>query len=333
MINQGSTTSTRVPHNNRIDRSLMEQFCEWMPFAPSPIVHYDEQHKNPSAIFVLSPPRSGSTLLRVMMAGHPDLFSPPELSLLPFNSLRERNIAFTQDGQLFLDSPIHAIMHIEGCQVEQARQKVKTLEDQNCTIDTFYRLIQTGIDNKILVDKSPINTFYIETLTRAEHYFVEPRYVHLVRHPYATIYSFEEDQLERYFESWRTAPFPAREIAELVWLLCHVNTIQFLENVPKERHYRLKFEDLVQKPEPTMKKLCQFLDIEFTDELLQPYKEQHKRMTEGITSQKKMVGDPKFYQHNQINPNVADRWKQKHGEEFLSDFAWQVAESLGYSRM
>ena len=46
--------------------------------------------KNKSAIFILSAPRSGSTLLRVMLAGNPQLFSPPELALLSFQSLRER---------------------------------------------------------------------------------------------------------------------------------------------------------------------------------------------------------------------------------------------------
>ncbi|MEB3325328.1 MAG: SDR family NAD(P)-dependent oxidoreductase, partial [Cyanobacteriota bacterium] len=35
--------------------------------------------KLPSALFLLSSPRAGSTLLRVMLAGHPQLFSPPEL--------------------------------------------------------------------------------------------------------------------------------------------------------------------------------------------------------------------------------------------------------------
>ena len=51
--------------------------------------------KNPPAVFVLSPPRSGSTLMRVMLGGHPRLFSPPELELLSFNTLRERRAAFT----------------------------------------------------------------------------------------------------------------------------------------------------------------------------------------------------------------------------------------------
>ena len=44
----------------------------------------DETGKNHPAIFILAPPRSGTTLLRVMLAGQPDLFAAAELQLLRF---------------------------------------------------------------------------------------------------------------------------------------------------------------------------------------------------------------------------------------------------------
>ena len=47
-------------------------------------------NKNKPAIFVLSPPRSGSTLLRVILGGHSQLFAPPELYLLCFNNLQAK---------------------------------------------------------------------------------------------------------------------------------------------------------------------------------------------------------------------------------------------------
>ena len=45
--------------------------------------------KNRRMVFLHSSPRSGSTLLRVMLAGHPDLFCPPELDILPFERMGE----------------------------------------------------------------------------------------------------------------------------------------------------------------------------------------------------------------------------------------------------
>ena len=57
--------------------------------------------KLPPAAFILSSPRSGSTLLRVMLAGHPNLSSPPELHLLPFETMveREQELGVSQLGE------------------------------------------------------------------------------------------------------------------------------------------------------------------------------------------------------------------------------------------
>ncbi|MGB5927443.1 MAG: sulfotransferase, partial [Cyclobacteriaceae bacterium] len=48
-----------------------------------------EMNKAGRALFILSPPRSGSTLLRTMLAGNSNLFSPPELNLMPFDTLMQ----------------------------------------------------------------------------------------------------------------------------------------------------------------------------------------------------------------------------------------------------
>src|SRR5262249_31795750 len=67
--------------------------------------------KNPHAIFILSPPRSGSTLSRVMLGGHPQLFAPPELQLLNFNTLAERKaVLSTERDRFWLDGTIRALM-------------------------------------------------------------------------------------------------------------------------------------------------------------------------------------------------------------------------------
>ena len=40
--------------------------------------------------FVIGSGRSGTTLLRVMLAGHPGLFSPPEMVLAPYDTMAQR---------------------------------------------------------------------------------------------------------------------------------------------------------------------------------------------------------------------------------------------------
>ncbi len=78
----------------------------------------DEIHpsgdRNPRAIFILSPPRSGTTLLRIMLAGHRDLFAASELQLLGFRTLDERAAAYVGRFSPWLDGAIRTVMAGEG---------------------------------------------------------------------------------------------------------------------------------------------------------------------------------------------------------------------------
>ncbi len=313
----------------KIGASEIEQFRKIIkPLAPRR-EGMAPKGKNPIAIFVLSPPRSGSTLFRVMLAGHPQLFAPPELDLLSFNTLRERKAAFEKELTIWLEAAWRAIMEIKSCDLAEAQRIMADCEERNLSVKEFYRLLQEWIGDKILVDKTPSYPLDIEILKRAEEDFEEAKYIHLVRHPYATIYSFLEAKLDKNFFRYES-PFTRRELAELIWLVCHQNILEFLQEIPAERQYRLKFEDLVNDPEIYVRQICQFLQVDFNEAMLKPY--QGKRMTDGVTEKSQMVGDFKFYLHKKIDDNAADRWKKVHSEDFLSDISWGLAERLGYER-
>lgn len=321
---------TRIEKVGRIDASHIAQFRKIIQPLPARPHGLAPQKKNPTAIFVLSPPRSGSTLFRVMLAGHPQLFAPPELDLLSFNTLRERKAAFEQELTIWLEAAWRAIMEIKSCDLEAAKKIMAEFENQNLTTKEFYHILQQWLGDKILVDKTPSYPLDIEILKRAEEDFEDAKYIHLVRHPYATIYSFLEAKLDKNFFRYES-PFTRRELAELIWLVCHQNILAFLKDIPAERQHRLKFEDLVSDPETYVKGICQFLNVDFNEAMLKPY--QGKRMTDGVTEKSQMVGDFKFYLHKKIDDNAADRWKKVHSEDFLSDFSWKLAEQLGYERM
>jgi len=282
--------------------------------------------KNPRAIFILSPYRSGSTLLRVVLGGHPKVFAPPELELLAFDTLQQRKDAFAGRYSFWREGAVRALMQVKSIAAKEAIAMMAELEASQTTTQQFYRLLQ---GDRILVDKTPSYTLNIETLQRAESYFDNPLYIHLLRHPYGVIRSCEEIKLEQVFLV-EEHPFSGRELGELVWLLAHQNIIKFLRQVPPERQYQISFEDLVRQPQSTVENLCNFLGVEFHPEMLEPYKEKQQRMTDGLTDMSRMVGDVKFHQHQGIDPQVAESWQQASLFDELGDETWQLAESLGY---
>ncbi len=287
--------------------------------------------KNPPAIFILSPPRSGSTLLRVMLAGHPHLFAPPELELLSFNTLAERREELTGKYSFWLEGTIRALMEIKGCGMEEARAVMEECEEQNLSVAQFYSLLQAWIGNRRLVDKTPSYALDQQVLQRAERTFEGALYVHLLRHPYGMIRSFEEAKLEQVFFR-HEHPFTRRELAELIWLISQQNIIEFLKDVPAERQHQLRFEELVNSPQEVLERLCEFLGLEFQPEMVEPYKHKEKRMTDGIHPLSRMLGDVKFHQHSAIDARVAERWKEQAANDPLAAETWEVAETLGYRK-
>jgi amino acid adenylation domain-containing protein len=287
--------------------------------------------KNPPAVFILSPPRSGTTLLRVMLAGHPRLFAPPELELLSFNTLAERRAAFTGKDSFWLEGTLRAIMEIKDCDAEEAQHIMSSMEEHGLTTQGCYRQLQAWLGDRILVDKTPSYALDQTVLERAEIDFENALYVHLLRHPAGMVRSFEEAKLDQIFFRYEQA-YARRELAEAIWTLSHRNILEFLQRVPRERQHRVKFEDLLRQPQPVMESLCRFLGITLHADMLQPYKDRERRMTDGIHAESRMLGDVKFHSYDRIDTRVGDKWKEVDAEKPLGEVTWEVAEAFGYER-
>jgi acyl carrier protein len=314
---------------SRLDENKIAQFRQTIP---SPPVPQAIGGKNPPALFILSPSRSGSTLLRVMLGGHPQLFAPPELHLLSFYTLRHRREALSKSelNQHLLYGLIRAIMQIRGCSAEEAQDLLTQYEARDMTTREFYGLLQEWLGDRLLVDKTPSYAYHVNILRAAEAYFSEAIYIHLVRHPYGAIRSFEDAKIDRLLPFMQSDSFTRREYAELAWLVCQQNICEFLQDIPDNRQFRVKFEDLATEPDSTIQSLCYFLGLDFHQAMVEPYQDQNQRMTDGIGKVSTMSGDLKFYLHREIDPAMVERWKQYHSGDFLSDTTWQVARLLGY---
>jgi hypothetical protein len=315
-----------------IDASKVAQFRQSV--SPSPAAKRTAgaaEARNPPAIFILAPPRSGTTLLRVMLAGHPSLFAPPELQLLYFDTLAERREAFSGRNAFWQEGAIRALMQIKGCDAGRARMMMEGYERDGLTTQAFYRLMQGWLADRTLVDKTPFYALDLNTLKRAEDYFRNALYIHLLRHPQGAIRSFEEARIDQVF--WYTHRFPARELAELVWLVSHQNILEFFKTVPAARQFQIKFEDLVSRPGSVAEETCQFLGLKFHPEMLRPHDDNKSRMTDGLDGVPRMLGDLKFHSHNKIDSSAADRWAKGQAAPMLADMTREMAAHFGYETM
>ncbi|MGD1805494.1 alpha/beta fold hydrolase [Dapis sp. BLCC M126] len=288
---------------------------------PPPLASSSE--RLPGIIFILSSPRSGSTLLRVMLAGHSSLFSPPELHLLPFNTMKERQ---EQLNASYLGEGLQkAFMEMQNLDATASQTLIQDMESQNLSIQQVYGMLQENIAPRLLVDKSPSYSINRAILERGEAIFANSKYIYLVRHPYSVIESFVRMRMQKLAGLGDENPY---QIAEQVWAKSNQNILDFLSGLESYRHHQIHYEELVKEPEQVLSQLCDFLKINFDPELLQPY--QGDRMTEGVHQSSLSISDPNFLKHNTIDRNLADKWKTIELPHPLGEEAKHIANQLNY---
>lgn len=280
--------------------------------------------RNAPAVFLLSSPRSGSTLLRIMLAGHPDLFCPPELHLLSFTGMAAWKVNL--EGSYLDEGLQRALMELCGLDAEGSAAMIAGWVDRDLPVHDAYARLQALARPRLLVDKTPSYAADIRILERAETIFEGARYIHLVRHPYAVIESFVRNRLDRIFD--RAAGPDALAVAEQVWADANSNTIDFLAGVDPSRHCRVLYEELVADPQRVMQGLSDFLEVPYVAGLLAPYDD--GRMADGVHTHSLPIGDPNFHKHTTIEPELGEAWRHVELPRRLGGFARRVAHELGY---
>lgn len=204
---------------------------------------------------------------------------------------------------------------------------------------TYYRFLQSLSRDRLLVDKTPFYAAHVTTLERAEEYFEQTLYIHLVRHPCAVVRSFQEVRLSQLWYPRLLGPgrvdeaafeYSESQLAEMIWTVLQRNILSFLGRVPSQRQIRVSFEDLLSEPEECLRRIADFLGMGFVPAMLEPYADPTTRMTDGLHAESRMIGDVKFHQHTEISREPAERWRGDRVHPVLCDETLEVGRILGY---
>lgn len=200
--------------------------------------------------FVVGAPRSGTTLLRTVLNGHPDVCVPAETNFLP-RLLQLRPMWWRRgrlDEALFARLAcangrlaLHGI-HREDVEGALRRQSVDSPPE---AIHRMYELLGGGAVR--IGDKSPS---YALAIPRFDQFFgSQTRYLHIVRHPLAVTASLMG-------QPW--APRSA-DLAASIWHR-YVTAVDLLRDDP--RCLTLRLEDLVAHPADEVARVAEHLQLE-----------------------------------------------------------------------
>jgi hypothetical protein len=210
--------------------------------------------------FVVGADRSGTTMLRLMLNRHPELAIPPESHFLI--SLLQ---AFPADRSLSSEQVRHAVSVItrhprfatwqttaEALQEELACRVAPTL---GSLVDAAFRLEIAATGKRRWGDKTP---GYASAIAELGRLFPEAAFIHVVRDGRDVSLSLRE----RVWHGWT-------EYQRACYWADTVLTAESLgRRLGPSRYLTVQYRDLVLSTEQTVRGICKFLRVDFTDSML-----------------------------------------------------------------
>lgn len=289
---------------------------------------HSEESLTPSP-FIVGVPRSGTTLLRLMLDAHPDLAIPPETNFIHLAA--EACEDASDPRQAFLETVMThnrwKDLRIEEDLLTQNVAAIKPF-DLGEAVRALYRLYAEKFGKSRWGDKTP---HYVRRMTVIQGLLPEAYFIHLIRDGRDVALSvkdlwFGADSVEDAARRWRGSIEKARRHSR------------------KLPHYlEVRYEDLVTDAESTLSRITEFVDLPWNQSMLDYYKTADERLSEierdktapsgEITSR----GEERIAIHSLTHkPPQRDRigrWRQEMtaaDRERFEEVAGETLRELGY---
>jgi hypothetical protein len=237
-------------------------------------------------LFVIGPPRSGTTLLMRMLSSHSAIYSRTEPHLL--TPLAHLGYYDTVDAAPF--DHLQAVESVRQFVSELPRGEQDYLDACRAYTDILYgrMLAARGKGKPFFLDKTPANALVLPFITKV---YPQACYVVLTRHPAAIFSSYANSFFDGdYAAAQKFNPILNRYVPAMARLLRE-------QPVPL---VRVVYEQLVQHPEEEMRRVFEFLGLPFEAGAIEYGRHEHDS---------KGLGDPLgVNQHTRPVTESIDKW-------------------------
>lgn len=219
-------------------------------------------------IFVIGHERSGTTMLRAMLDSHPELAVPPEAhSVIPLMGRQPRPLDLDAFLAAFATDKYFADWNLPAEAVGALRDDPRVVTPADA-VAGLYHAYARAHGKERYGDKTPSHTFEVELLSER---FPDSRFLHIVRDGRDVAASvvtmdFGASRFAEAARTWR------RKV-----LRAHDGGVR----LGPRRYHEIHYEDLVADPEATLREVCAFLDLAYSDAML-GYHERADELLEGV---------------------------------------------------
>lgn len=215
--------------------------------------------------FIVGRGRSGSTLLRTLFDAHPNVCIPLESRFVQYLYYQYHTVEnWTID--LVIEAVDKLSRGFEPLTIEK-ENVLELIKDCQDTLDfsvvckAIYLSTSSEYSKKEITyigDKNPRYSFFIPQLIKI---FPEARFIHLVRD-----YRDHVVSMKRSFKKINESGYTPIIITR--WI--HYNRqIEKYKKLYPQKFITIRFEDLIEKPEDSLKEVCLFLNLNYDKQMLE----------------------------------------------------------------
>lgn len=272
-----------------------------------------DQYLGENLIFIISQPRSGSTLLQRILAGHPDIQTSAEtwMMLHPVYGLREEGIQ-SEFNSVWAREAVNEFLgnYTDGSEVydNAIRAWAKVIYDN----------VLQKAGGKIFIDKTPRYALIIPELYRL---FPRAKFIFLLRNPMAVLASELSSHVKG---NWRMLAVFRSDLLEAPQKI--IDGIKLLG----DNAIVVRYEEFVQKPDEQTRLLCDQLGIVFQAGMVDygetPEIEGFMQDREGVKKHSRPTGDS----ITKWQRMLTDPQELHFAQEYLLYLGQELTEALGY---
>ena len=285
----------------------------------------------PPAPFVVGLTRSGTTLLRMMLDAHRELTIPPETHFVPDLIKAARDEAGT-------DAMLAALTESRtwgdfGIEAEEMRGRLARVEkgDAAGAVRAFFDAYAERQGKARWGDKTPAYMLAVQRIGRT---LPESRFIHLIR-------DGRDVALSQRARALNEQPPPAEQAAR--WVKRIRKSREQAQSLKGARYVEARYEDLVRDPEPTLRRVCEFIELPWDAGMLGYHERAAERLAE-MAGELRAEGthatqeagyriDNHAPTTKPPDPSKLDKWKREMSPEDRAAYesvAGEMLKELGY---
>ncbi len=290
------------------------------PFYSRYQVNNDKYKLSCIPFFIIGSGRSGNTLLRSILSGNSDISIPPESYRLPF-AIKRFHIFSNKDWKEVVSE---VLSEFENCkefytwdiELPKVHKRLENIDESKRTLSNIFDELfctysgKHSPDSRIWGDKTPMNTMYLDWIGSV---FPESKFIHIIRDGRDVASSYLK--MERYETILEAANRWTNSI----------DLAQAFGSKIKENYMEIRYEDMVTNTEESIKKVCDFIGINYNSDMLDH------------TSQVEKLGDTDKAHHSNLSKPISSdsigKWKHNLSEsdqESITKLLHKPLLRLGY---